>query len=448
MGAILVLLALIFVAKQGSLRKWGALISIIIATSGMNLVPVNWFYFKPNDLTLIFALGAWFLTKNETVKFAFDDSGVVKFIKIFITFLLCSAVFSLIYYELGIYDIIQGGRSWFIIILYFFYRKLDFQEIKWLLNVILWLSVINAVLYIPQTLFGWHTLPYDYETFVLGRSNARYYNIPIFIDILSAILVICPQYVKINKKWIIPVLGIFIINMVLSQNRTALFSLLLSLSVGLLLKGELGRIGKYTVIGALCILPFSGLILDRIQSTDNYGNNTESDIANVLSGGFINDYSRGAGGTMTFRFAYAYERAEYLAHRPLGEQIFGFGMVSDSNPWVRNHYQFSVGNYIMDDSGRNDAMGNADIAYGMMIPSLGFLGTIILLSLYVYITRKSFRYRKRELFGLAFFISCISMWITSFAGSNMAYMSSLAISLLWFIIMLGAIDADQSPETV
>lgn len=435
MGIIIIIIALFLVGKRGIYRKWGALISIIVACSGLNLFPTEWLGFKAHDLTLVFALGAWLLTSNEPVKFSFDDSVILKWLKYFVCFLLASAFFSFLYYELTVFDIIQGGRQWFIILLYLFYRKLKYQEIIWLLNALFILSVINGVLYIPQVLFGWHTLPYNYEAFIYGKEQGRYYNIPMFMSILSPMLILCPKYFRINKKWHVPIIGIFIIDMILSTNRTALVALLFSLALCLILRGKLTKITKYVIIGFICILPFESYIENRFMSQDNYGNDTGSDIENVLSGGFM-DYKYGNGGTMTFRFAYVYERAEYLLSRPLPEQIFGFGMVSDSNPWVREHYRFSIGNYIMDDSGRNDAMGNADIAYGMMIPNLGFVGTAILLCVYIYMTVSSFRKRKTNTSSLAFFAFCIYLWINSFAGSDIAYMNSLAIYLMMYFILM------------
>lgn len=122
---------------------------------------------------------------------------------------------------------------------------------------------------------------------------------------------------------------------------------------------------------------------------------------------------------MTFRIAWINERASYLADRSLGEQIFGLGLISDSQPIVNKMYNFRVG-LINKETGYPVQLGTADIAYGNLLTKLGFMGGIIYLWFTISLTLFFFQHKKVHPLLLTCSAYMITMFITSFAGSNLS----------------------------
>ena len=124
------------------------------------------------------------------------------------------------------------------------------------------------------------------------------------------------------------------------------------------------------------------------------------------------DYNMGEGGTLTYRIAWVYERFDYLIHRPIGEQIFGLGLISDSQPIVNKKYNFMIG--LRDEStGETYQLYTPDISYGNLLSRHGFVGSIIYLCMLVNFAIFLYKDRKAN----AFTIVCSAMIIMLFVGS-------------------------------
>ena len=153
----------------------------------------------------------------------------------------------------------------------------------------------------------------------------------------------------------------------------------------------------------------------------------------IMNGNFGKDYESESDATMLYRFAWCYERANYLVGKPIGEQIFGMGLCSDSQDWVHKRYNFELG-LINKETGLRAQLNTPDISYGNMITRLGFGGMIIYLILCVQITKYFWMNRKKNTLFLLMSVSTIIMFIYSLAGSDLSETKSFA--LMFFIMSL------------
>ena len=108
--------------------------------------------------------------------------------------------------------------------------------------------------------------------------------------------------------------------------------------LALLMNGSFKKIGGAIIIIGILTLPFVGTISNRFEE-----GGTSNDFDEILKGNFDDNYVNEGDATMLYRFAWCYERADYLAKRPIGEQIFGMGLCSDSQDWVTKRYNFKLG---------------------------------------------------------------------------------------------------------
>lgn len=186
------------------------------------------------------------------------------------------------------------------------------------------------------------------------------------------------------------------------------------------------KIGSALIIIALLLLP----LIDTISS--RFSNGGTSDFDDIKAGNFKEGYVQGRDqGSMLYRFAWVYERYEYMIHRPLGEQLFGLGLISDSQPWVDHHYHFNIG--LMNPS-RTGAvqLTTPDISYGNILTKLGFLGSGIYIIFVLALILFSYNNRKENVFLLLTSASLLMLLINSFSGSAMSETRTFAIYLYFY----------------
>ena len=154
------------------------------------------------------------------------------------------------------------------------------------------------------------------------------YNIPANLTVFLALSFLCPEFLpkKVNLNM---VRGILFIALICTLGRTGIAAGLLLVMLALLLNGSFKRIGAALIVIGILFIPFVGTMSKRFE-----GGNTSDDLEQVLNGKFNENYENQGDATMLYRFAWCYERGNYLVHRPLGEQLFGMGLCSDSQDWV------------------------------------------------------------------------------------------------------------------
>lgn len=435
-------LILLFIATISLQRKkyvLALLIMLSFVSSGFRLLPDSLIGIKNDDLTLGLLVIWAVLCKNMRIKYErIESSCIYKLIIGFSVFLIASAVFSIIHYDFSLIQVIQGGRLYFVILLFLILIKFDAKYIKYvLLKPVFYITVIVALLYIVQVVTGTPILPAPANEEISIDSStgiSRFYNPPLYLKFYLYALCLTPKILNVKyKNWII---GIFFLSLLCTQGRTNIGTTVAILFLGLLMQNKYGRVMKFVLIGSIIVLPFMDVITNRLE-----GNNTDGDIENVLNGKFIQlAKQRGTpSGTMEYRLAWVYERSSYLIERPISEQIFGLGMITDSQPIVCKKYNFYYG-LINPDTNMPYQLGTPDISLGDMITKFGFGGSILLYG--IWISLLVYFYKNRKLSPLSFvgFIFILSTIVGSISNNSLARISNLIFYLLIFLIVKSKIS--------
>lgn len=102
---------------------------------GFVLLTDNIIGFKNQDAALLYFviifLYSYFNEKH--IKYV-HNINIEKWLKIFLVFMLFNVLFSMLFYQLDIIQIIQGGRRYFIIFAFFFIRKIKSSDLEWILK--------------------------------------------------------------------------------------------------------------------------------------------------------------------------------------------------------------------------------------------------------------------------------------------------------------------------
>ncbi len=427
-GIALLLIALVCYLNR-NIRWLSYVLYIGFLSNGYIVLTDSVIGFKNQDLAIIytFFIGLYLFVNGQ---FKFPRIPVFRWLKIFLVFIIFSALFSLFYYGFTPFQVLQGGRSWLLIFCVPILIRMSHGDFEIVIKTILYITLITSLLYIVQIVFSRPILPYDSEGEIdYSTGLIRLYNYPPFLMFCFLLSYLNTKIFKMIWVW----RTIFSIAVVCTLGRTYILTAILTLFIVNWIQGGGKRIIKIGTILIMLLIFFGSVVANRFE-----GANTNSDLRNISQGGFT-DYTSGQGQTMTFRLALLYERVNYLVHRPLPEQIFGMGLISESQPKMHQMYDFHIG-LVNEETGLISQLHSPDIAWANTICGLGFVGTIIYLCFLVNLT--IFFYRKRQMslfFTIAAGMSLCS-YIASFAGSTFSECRTLAI---YFIVMSTGLVSDE-----
>lgn len=442
----LILLIIGVIAFQYKKYVLALMIVLSFVSSGFRLLSDSLLGIKNEDLALGLVFVWALLSKNFKLKYEnIKKTYTYKLIVGFSLFLVFSFIFSLLHYEFSLVQVIQGGRQYFVILLFFILIKIDAKYIKFiLLKPVFYITILVAILYIAQVVTSIPILPSPSNDEISIDSStgiARFYNSPLYLKFYLYALCLVPNLFEIKFKKLIIV--ILLLSLFCTQGRTNIGTTIAILFWGLIIQNKYGRLMKYSMIGCMIVLPFADLITSRLE-----GNNTDGDIENVLDGSFIQlvKHQGSPEGTLEYRMAWTYERFAYLIGRPIGEQFFGLGMISDSQPIVVRKYNFFYG-LTNSATNRPYQLATPDISLGDMISKFGFGGTVLLygiwLSLLVYL------YKNRKISSISFvgFIFILSTIVGSISNNSLAKTSNLIFYIMIFLIVKTEISKQKPIDT-
>lgn len=440
LGIILLLIALLLYPT--SLKRWSLFLFIIFAMQGLRFIPEDVIGTKYLDLAFVYMA----VINVYSLAYERDATHYLPYERFFVwgllIFLLCSAAFSIIHYDFSFYQVLQGGRHLFIFAAYFFLRKVPREDVEWLIKAFFYLTVVHATLYIVQCLTHLPVLLVSTRQVLnYNTGEMRYYNYSPLMTFYLLLSLLQPAKIGSRKaRWAILLLTVAII---LTQGRTYLVTNAIICLIGLLLRGHVTRIMQWTIIGGIAVIPFIDAISARFTES-----NTESDITQILRGDFKNNARTGRlqGGTLTYRFAWVTERYLYLKKQPLGEKMFGLGMISDSQTDVVNRkYQFVIG--LSDKEHGVYQLYTPDIAWGNFITRFGGMGTALIILLWISLGGYMYKLRHLHPYMLCGALYVIFLFIGSIADSHISDLGNLVFPLLLCTLALAiCLDTDDDEE--
>lgn len=382
---------------------------------------------KNLDLAIVytFVISTYLLING---KYNLPTGTSKKWFKAFAIFMVCSVIFSIVYYGFTVFQVLQGGRSILLIFSLPILIRITSRELILLFRWLLLITIITSILYIMQIALGRPLMPYSMEPHIDEATGLiRMYNAPPLRGFFLALSFVVPKYFG---KRLTFVRVLLFIALICSLGRTIIFTTLLTILLCMIFIGKASKTIKVIFIIGLLMLPFIGIIGERFEK-----GGTNEDLEQILRGGYVN-YERSGEATMTYRLAWVYERFAYLKDRPIGEQVFGLGLISESQPVVWRMYRFNVGN-IVEETGLPNQLYTPDIAYGPILTRLGFVGGFIYLGFVVSIVVFLFKHRKQNALSIVCAAMGFMIFISSFSSVGLAEPKSFAMYFIIFSTLLG-----------
>ncbi len=346
--------------------------------------------------------------------------------KLFLCFMICSIAFSYFHYGFSFYQILQGGRDFLLIFSLPILIRITPKELCRLMPMLAWITIVTSVLYFMQIVVGRPLMPYGEASIDPSVGLLRVYNIPALLDLFLALTFVVPEYFgkRVNILRII-----FFIALICTLGRTGIFSSLMIVILSIYFMGKASRLLKTVVVLGILFIPFAGIISERFSEGGT------SDDLSVLFSGAYKDFNYGDGGTMTYRIGWVYERIDYLVHRPLSEQIFGLGLISDNQPLVTKLYNFRLG-LVNPSTEMPTQLTTPDIAYGNIISRLGFGGGLIYLLMLISLACYLYKQRRTNALLIVGAAQLIMLFLCSFAGSSLSEPKNLVMYFVMISMIL------------
>lgn len=333
-------------------------------------------------------------------------------------FIVCSFIFSMAYYKIPFYETLQGGRFMLLILCYPILSNMSMGDSTKVLHLLAWFTVWMAVVDVLQIIFQYPILP----TYAIMKDSSlgiiRFFNYPPCLIFYLMVAILNPSFYGKRTKLVI---AVFIICILGTLGRSFILITAITILLSLYFFGKKSSIIKYTIIICVIALPLLPILLERA------GGNTMSDISNVINGTItLNSYEQQDDGNFTYRISWVLERVLYLVKRPLWEQFFGLGLVSDSSPLSTQMYHFIV-NIKFYETGMIQQLRSPDIAYGTMIAYYGYAGMIVYFLFLWRLFNEFYKIRLQSPYYLAAAVWILFIFMISIFGDDLSSMSTFAL---------------------
>ena len=291
------------------------------------------------------------------------------------------------------------------------------------------------MLYILEVFFDLHLLPYDISKLKVDDYTGinRYYNSPPLLYWYIFATILTPHLIKSRLTFI----SIFIFGLALiaTLGRTQIAMTTGVVLLGLVWQGKARSIFSALAVALLLVAPFADTISARF--TGQFENSTESDVKSIFNGGIEQTVRAGNTynvGNLTYRLAWVYERAQYLQDRPISENIYGLGLISDSQVLtVQKHYSFMIG--LLDDDNNIWQLGTPDISYGNILTKYGYVGGILFLMIWIALLSTFFKYRNQDDLAFVGFLLLVNYFLLGFSGTIISDQGNMAFPFALFILI-------------
>lgn len=156
---------------------------------------------------------------------------------------------------------------------------------------------------------------------------------------------------------------------------------------------------------------------------------------NLIVAGDIGDYqTTSESATLSYRFAWVFERWIYMQERML-ELLVGLGLYRSPSNAELAKYSFKIGLW-SNEWQRTQQLITPDIAYGNLLTRLGLIGIFLYFNVLVYIGRFFYKHRYASTLIFGTFIAFCLEFVVGLSSTTISETSFLTIYYLIFVYIL------------
>ena len=431
---------ILFVIVAIGLYFWGYKISALVVfffflTSGFNLIPEeflkNFLFSKGMDYAILIMVGM-VIIDSFYIKNYLNPDRLIWLILIFYAFLVLCVIYNKFAIGVGWSEIIRTVRYNVLWIAYLVFRNLSKEQLLNLMKCLFLTTVVCSILYILQIILNETILNEGMKASVkvFGMKIPRFYNQPDMLHFFTFMAIYFNPYKGITK---IATTVILVAAFLGAFHRSLAIAFILAISIGYIIR--LPRDKRIAILTSLAITGFIFIVFWGYKFANS---RTIKDIALVTSGNVadigsididIEDLQKS---TFTFRISHLLERNQYLLSHPKA-MLFGAGLMTEDSKLTDTMFDFKVG--LPDEArGKTVQLDTGDISYSILIMRYGYLGTLVILSLYIFFMTYFYKNRKDPI-GLFSFAYLIVAIVTSLSSDILVQPISFLLPLITYTII-------------
>jgi hypothetical protein len=404
-------------------------------TSGFDLIPEEvtkfTFFSKGMDYAFMIMMGIVFVESLYDFRKFWKPDFFTKYLLFLGIFLLLCIIYSLLVLRLDFAGVFRTSRYLFFWIAWFWFRNMDKQRLEQLMNILFYVTVVCAILFLLQIFFDETILNEGSVSSaeLFGIEVPRFYNHPAMLYFFVLVAIFRnPSHgiMKITTTVILVValLGAF------HRSLTGFFFISLFLSFILMLP-RLQRIKVLTVSAILVtvLVVFGGYLFLKSR--------TFADVQNVMAGNFadleteidIEDLQKS---TFTFRLMHLVERNMYLLEHPKA-MLIGAGLMLEESKMTGKMFNFDVG-LMSELSNQTVQIDTGDISYSVLLIRFGYVGTLLVVLPMLMLAIYFYKRKHDKLALLSFAYMTMIFGVSFFSGNLMNPITFLLPMLSYHII--------------
>jgi len=403
-----------------------------LLTSGFNLVPEKMtqlaFFSKGMDYAIIMLFG---IVTIDTlcIKSYLKFDRLIYLYLLFCVFLVVCIFYNRFIIGVGWTEITRTVRYHFLWVAYLVFRNLSKVQLESLLKYLFVVTVICSILYLFQIFLDQTILNEGAKSTVklFGMKIPRFYNHP---DMIYFFVFMAIYYNPFKGMMKYATTAILVTALLAAFHRSLIGSFFVAVALGYILQlPRLQRIKTLSIASVLAvfIIVFAGYKFVHSR--------TFIDIQRVVSGNVIDteiDINDLQESTFTFRILHLIERNQYLLDNRKA-MLLGAGLMTEDSKMTSSMFDFDVG-LLEELSGQTNQLDSGDISYSVLLLRYGYLGTLLSLILFIYLT--VIFYKKREnkyaFFSFLYFVTSIGI---SFFSANFLMPITFVLPLITYCII-------------
>jgi hypothetical protein len=417
------------------------LIFFFFLTSGFNLIPEKIMeiklFSKGMDYAILIIAGI-VIIDSFCIKNYLKPDKLLWFIFTFYGFLVICIIYNKYVVGVGWKDIVRTARYNVLWIAYLVFRNLPKERLLLLLKCLFLVTVGCSILFLLQMVLDEFILNKGMKIYFngFGMKIPRFYNQPDMLQFFTFMAIYFNPYKGMSRI----VTTIILIAALLGAFHRSLFiAFAVAISIGYIIFLPYKK--KIVVITSISILSLFIIIFWGYRFASS---RTIKDIAIVTSGNVADIYSSDIidiedlqKSTFTFRIAHLLERNQYLLDHPQA-MLFGAGLMAEDSKLTNTMFNFNVG--LTEESlDKTVQLDTGDISYSPLILRYGYAGTLLILSLYVFLMYYFYKNRDNPvgLFSFVYFIVVI-------VGTFFSYILTLPVTFLLPLIAYSIVQKNKN----
>lgn len=370
---------------------------------------------------MLMAYPLLFYVRWKDVICSFKEDKVEKVILVINLYVLFSFLWTVLIGNESFSYAFKVFRTYWYLWAYYFLKTIPYGEYKKSFKYLFRVTIVCGVLFILQ-LFGIELLAGGKEFDVSSGQVERMRNIPKLTIVLMFSLLFPIAETKARILLGLMWAGI----LVLSQHRGMMLSLCMAIPILYLVRGKLGKIIKVGVVGAIIVIIFSPLLMQRFGK-DEGGMSLTQEISKGLDFSDVK-YEDATDGTFLFRSFLIQERVEYMLEHPINF-VFGCGMMHEDSPATARRFKFLVGTKKFDPQtgaySIQQQISTSDVAFLTNFMRFGLVFIFLLLVLFFNMYKRVYKSLDSSFASNILFLILTYYLLRTLSGdefTNLAYM--------------------------